>query len=69
MTEKTVGDKLAASVRQARQGTRPAQQTAVAESARAPRAAATALRQSEQAPADSLSQPWRNLHPQRIWPD
>jgi len=81
MSNKTMGSKLADSLRQMR-GEKPADAMAPppapTEKKMAPqpelprqRAAGTSAyaQQSDQSPAPSLDHPWRNLHPARIWPD
>jgi len=83
MTNKTMGSKLADSLRQMR-GDKPAApvtpppaaapaEKPVATRAEAPRARVTEnssfARQSDQSPPASLDRPWANLHPARIWPD
>jgi len=68
MSKKDFANKLAAGMRRAKQSPAPrAVAPAVAVRARAgvkPRRA----RQNDPTPSSSLD-PWRDLHPKRIWPD
>jgi len=82
MTNKTMGSKLADSLRQVRgekpgapiqPRTVPTPQPAAAHT-EPPRntrgtGSATFAKQSDQSPPASLDRPWENLHPARIWPD
>lgn len=84
MTNKTMGSRLADSLRQVR-GEKPATHVPVQSTAaptdragalrpkltRATRVASSAnfAQQSDQLPPASLDRPWDNLHPARIWPD
>ncbi len=63
MSKKTLGNKLAQGVRQARQ---PAPAAAKKITPSTPPRSAAKVRQS---PASTLDSPWTNLHPERIWPD
>lgn len=68
MSEKDFAGKLAAGMRRAKQSptpraTAPADAAHVGASVKACRA-----RQSDQSPVPSPD-PWRDLHPERIWPD
>ena len=66
MTKKDFASKLAAGIRQAKGQSSPAPENkSAAPSAPAPKFA----RQANQSPPASLDDPWKNLHPQRIWPD
>ena len=74
---KSIGDKLAASLRQSKGGV--AERTSNQETGRntgntasnktRKPAAKKITRQSDQSPPPNSDSPWENLHPERIWPD
>jgi hypothetical protein len=69
MSEKDFAGKLAAGMRRARQSPTP-DATAPADAVHGGASVkARCARQSDQSPPPSLDQPWRDLHPERIWPD
>ena len=73
MTRKDLSEKLLAAVRAAKtqSGAAPVAQPRRVRPRRARPLPGVrrGARQSDQAPPPSLDQPWKNLHPERIWPD
>lgn len=68
----TLGSKLTAGLRQVKEGAPASSPQPVASTsvpAPAPAVRAIAASADEQSPATTLYDPWKNVHPRRIWPD